>query len=71
MGGIDLCFGVLYHLCCVKPFSAYNIKKFLANSRLNINVVSKLCIIQVFTFPFVKFLDHISILAHILCIIGK
>ena len=58
MGGIDLCFGVLYHLCCVKPFSACNIKKFLANSRLNINVVSKLCIIQVFTFPFVKFLDH-------------
>ena len=69
MGGIDLCFGVLYHLCCVKPFSACNIKKFLANSRLNINVVSKLCIIQVFTFPLVKFLDHISILAHILSIV--
>ena len=55
----------------MKPFSVCNLKKFLANSRLNINVVGKLCVIQVFAFPFVKFLDHISLLAHILCIISK
>ena len=71
MGGIDLCFWVLYHLCCVEQFSACNLKKFLANSCLYINIVSKLCVIRIFTFPLVKFLDHISILAHILCIIGK
>ena len=69
--GIDLCF-LCYITCTIRNcISVCNLKKFLVNSRLNINVISKFCVIQVFTFPFVKCLDHISILAHILCIISE